>query len=54
MNIHRRAEQGSETSIDQCRNVSKNESFSIQVIKTLSGNGYKNGIKDNGILEYRL
>ena len=53
MNIHRREKSGCEISIDQYRNVCKNTTFSIQVIEKLPGNGYKNGIKDNNILEYR-
>ena len=51
MNIHRRVKVGCEISIHHYRNVFKNETFPVQDIEKLQGNVYKNGIKDNAMLE---
>ena len=54
MNSHKKRKSGCENSIDHYRNSCKNATFSIQIVKTLPGNAYKNGLKDNAMLEYRL
>ena len=51
MNIHRRGKSGCAVSIDYCRNVCKNATFSIQINEKLPGNGYKSGTKANNMFE---
>ena len=54
MNIHRRGKTGCEIAIDHYRNVCPGATFSIQILESLPGNGYHNGVVDPAMLEYRL
>ena len=54
MNIHRTGKTGCEVAIDHYKNVCPGATFSIQIVETLPGNGYSNGVVDSTMLEYRL
>ena len=54
MIIHKRRKSGCEISIDHYRNACEKAKFWTQFIETLPGNAYKDGIKDNDMLDYRL
>ena len=54
MIIHKTRKSECEISIDRYRNVCEKAKFWIQFIETLPGNAYKDGIKDNDMLDYRL
>ena len=54
MNTHRTSKSGCTTSINHYREVCPGSTFSIQIIENLPGNGYKNGVMDLDMLQYRL
>ena len=54
MNIHRRGKSGCELLIDHFSNVCPNASFNIDILEKLPGDGYKDGVIDDKMREYRL
>ena len=54
MNIHRKSKSGCEPSINHYKNVSKDPSFSIQILEKLEGNGFINGQRDFAVQKLRL
>ena len=54
MNIHRTSKTGCTYSINHYDNVCTGETFSIQIIEKLEGNGYKNGSIDSKMRDIRL
>ena len=54
MNIHRTSKTGCTYSINHYTNVCPGETFSVQILEKLEGNGYKNGSIDEKMREIRL
>ena len=54
MNIHRTAKSGCKYFIDHFNNVCPGAKFSIHIIEKFEGNGYKNGVIDDKMRDYRL
>ena len=54
-NLHRRGKTGCQHTTDHFNSCCKNKSYSIQIIKVLSGNGHdENGFVDENIRKLRL